>query len=295
MFKIYLTNTIFSLIIFLFIKLKTKEEFFIGFIIMICLPFFGSIFYIINIYYRKKITSKFNNSELEKDNYSKSDNLKSKPFYLSKNMEVIPIEDALVLNDEKIKKSLIINVLKSDSYKYLDFLKEAIRDEDTETSHYAATAVTEVKRKLTLAIQEFKEKYQKNKTDLTIIKAYADALKKYNDSGLLDKNAYQKNLSTYKDLLEKIIEMEAADEYLYEEIINCYIILKDFERAIEYCNQYFENFKKSEKPYLLIMKIYFINKNRTKFNKVLRKLRESNIILNRDSLNLIKFWLEGEI
>ncbi|MGO5090933.1 tetratricopeptide repeat protein [Clostridium sp. LCP25S3_F10] len=295
MFKIYLTNTIFSLLIFLFIKLKTKEEFFIGFIIMICLPFFGSIFYIINIYYRKKITSKFNNSELEKDNYSKSYNLKSKPFYLSKNMEVIPIEDALVLNDEKIKKSLIINVLKSDSYKYLDFLKEAIRDEDTETSHYAATAVTEVKRKLTLAIQEFKEKYQKNKTDLTIIKAYADALKKYNDSGLLDKNAYQKNLSTYKELLQKIIEMEAADEYLYEEIINCYIILKDFERAIEYCNQYFENFKKSEKPYLLIMKIYFINKNRTKFNKVLRKLRESNIILNRDSLNLIKFWLEGEI
>ncbi|MGO5065010.1 tetratricopeptide repeat protein [Clostridium sp. LCP25S3_F8] len=295
MFKIYLTNTIFSLIIFLFIKLKTREECFVGFIIMICLPFFGSIFYIINIYYRKKITSKFNNSELEKDNYSKSDNLKSKPFYLSKNMEVIPIEDALVLNDEKIKKSLIINVLKSDSYKYLDFLKEAIRDEDTETSHYAATAVTEVKRKLTLAIQEFKEKYQKNKTDLTIIKAYADALKKYNDSGLLDKNAYQKNLSTYKELLEKIIEMEAADEYLYEEIINCYIILKDFERAIEYCNQYFENFKKSEKPYLLIMKIYFINKNRTKFNKVLRKLRESNIILNRDSLNLIKFWLEGEI
>ncbi|EJP6472384.1 tetratricopeptide repeat protein [Clostridium sp. FAM 1755] len=295
MFKIYLTNTIFSLLIFLFIKLKTREEFFIGFIIMICLPFFGNIFYIINIYYRKKITSKFNNSELEKDNYSKSDNLKSKPFYLSKNMEVIPIEDALVLNDEKIKKSLIINVLKSDSYKYLDFLKEAIRDEDTETSHYAATAVTEVKRKLTLAIQEFKEKYQKNKTDLTIIKAYADALKKYNDSGLLDKNAYQKNLSTYKELLEKIIEMEAADEYLYEEIINCYIILKDFERAIEYCNQYFENFKKSEKPYLLIMKIYFINKNRTKFNKVLRKLRESNIILNRDSLNLIKFWLEGEI
>ncbi|WP_223919230.1 tetratricopeptide repeat protein [Clostridium caseinilyticum] len=205
------------------------------------------------------------------------------------------MEDALVLNDEKIKKSFIINVLKSDSYKYLDFLKEAIRDEDTETSHYAATAVTEVKRKLTLAIQEFKEKYQKNKTDLTIIKAYADALKKYNDSGLLDKNAYQKNLSTYKELLEKIIEMEAADEYLYEEIINCYIILKDFERAIEYCNQYFENFKKSEKPYLLIMKIYFINKNRTKFNKVLRKLRESNIILNRDSLNLIKFWLEGEI
>nr|WP_278001257.1 hypothetical protein [Clostridium botulinum] len=43
------------------------------------------------------------------------------------------------------------------------------------------------------------------------------------------------------------------------------------------------------------MKIYFINKNRTKFNKVLEKLKESNVILNKDSLNLIKFWLEGEI
>ncbi|ENJ9653460.1 hypothetical protein AB2T14_001066 [Clostridium botulinum] len=295
MFKIYLINIIFSLIIFLFGKVKKKEEYFIGFIIMICLPFFGSVFYIMNIYYRKKVTSKSKVSELEKDSYSQSDDLTSKPFYLSKKMDVIPVEDALVLNDEKIKQDLIINVLKSDPYKYLGFLKKALKDEDTETSHYAATAVTEVKRKLTLEIQEFEERYEKNKTDLTVIKAYADAIKKYNDSGLLDKSAYQKNLYIYIELLEKIIGIDESDEYLYEEIINCYILLKEFKKAIEYCNRYFEKFKKSEKPYLLIMKIYFINKNRTKFNKVLEKLKESNVILNKDSLNLIKFWLEGEI
>ncbi|EJO5347332.1 hypothetical protein NRP93_001410 [Clostridium botulinum] len=294
MFKIYLINILFSLIIFLFIKLKKKQEHFIGFIIMICLPFFGSIFYLINIYYREKIASKFKSLELKKANYSKSNDLMLKPFYLSKKMEVIPVEDALVLNDGKIKQDLIINVLKSDPYKYLGFLKKALKDEDTETSHYAATAVTEIKRKLTLEIQQVEKSYQKNRTDLSVIKAYADALKKYNDSGLLDKNAYGKNLSIYKELLEKIIEMDEWDEYIYEEIINCYILLKDFKKAIEYCNIYFEKFKKSEKPYLLIMKIYFINKNRTKFNKVLEKLKESNIILNRDSLNLIKFWLEGE-
>ncbi|NFQ92356.1 hypothetical protein FDG02_10530 [Clostridium sporogenes] len=295
MFKIYLINIIFSLIIFLFAKVKKKEEYFIGFIIMICLPFLGSVFYIMNIYYRKKITSKFKVSELEKDSYSQYDDLTSKPFYLSKKMDVIPVEDALVLNDEKIKQNLIINVLKSDTYKYLGFLKKALKDEDTETSHYAATAVTEVKRKLTLEIQEFEERYEKNKTDLTVIKAYADAIKKYNDSGLLDKSAYQKNLYIYIELLEKIIKIDESDEYLYEEIINGYILLKEFKKAIEYCNRYFEKFKKSEKPYLLIMKIYFINKNRTKFNKVLEKLKESNVILNKDSLNLIKFWLEGEI
>ncbi|NFU38288.1 hypothetical protein FDG30_01845 [Clostridium sporogenes] len=295
MFKIYLINIIFSLIIFLFAKVKKKEEYFIGFIIMICLPFLGSVFYIMNIYYRKKITSKFKVSELEKDSYSQYDDLTSKPFYLSKKMDVIPVEDALVLNDEKTKQNLIINVLKSDPYKYLGFLKKALKDEDTETSHYAATAVTEVKRKLTLEIQEFEERYEKNKTDLTVIKAYADAIKKYNDSGLLDKSAYQKNLYIYIELLEKIIKIDESDEYLYEEIINGYILLKEFKKAIEYCNRYFEKFKKSEKPYLLIMKIYFINKNRTKFNKVLEKLKESNVILNKDSLNLIKFWLEGEI
>lgn len=35
-----------------------------------------------------------------------------------------------------------------------------------------------MKRKLTLEIQEFEERYEKNKTDLTVIKAYADAIKK---------------------------------------------------------------------------------------------------------------------
>ncbi len=44
MFKIYLINIIFSLIIFLFAKVKKKEEYFIGFIIMICLPFLGAYF-----------------------------------------------------------------------------------------------------------------------------------------------------------------------------------------------------------------------------------------------------------
>ncbi len=261
---------------------------------MFCLPFFGSIFYIINMYYRKRFHSKFENAKLEKDSYSQSEELTSRSFYLNNKIELVPVADALELNDERIKQNLIINAIRTDPYKYLDFLKKAIKDEDTEIAHYAATAVTEVKRKLILKVQELKERYENNKADLTTMKAYKDALKKYNDSGLLDKNTYEKTLFIYKELLEKIIEMDESNEYLYEEIINCSILLKDFKKAIEYCNLYLKDFKKSEKPYLLIMKIYFINKNRAKFDEVLKKLKESNIALNKDSLDLIKFWEEGE-
>ncbi len=34
-------------------------------------------------------------------------------------------------------------------------------DEDTETSHYAATAITQMKGKLTILIQKFEAEYEK--------------------------------------------------------------------------------------------------------------------------------------
>ncbi len=35
-------------------------------------------------------------------------------------------------------------------------------DEDTETSHYATTAITQMKGKLTILIQKFEAEYEKN-------------------------------------------------------------------------------------------------------------------------------------
>lgn len=320
MITLYLINIIISLLIFLVTWIIKKKRDYIGLVIILSLPFFG-VFLYLTILFLKKICSSelWNESSLSHlpTAYDYSE-ISMTNLVVSNTKDIIPVQDALVLNDEKIKRSVIINALKGDSYQYLDFLMKALKDKDTETSHYAATAVTEIKRNLTLSIQDLEQQYNDNKSDLsalspyadvlkkynrnglldtsdlTVMISYADALKKYNNSGLLDKSAYKKNLVIYKNLLEEIVITHKSQQYFYEEVINTNIELEDFDKAVFYCHEFFRQFKNNETPYLLMMKMCFIKKNKTMFNSELQKLRESNVILSKDTLKLIRFWLEGE-
>ncbi|MBC8061245.1 MAG: hypothetical protein H7Y18_11330 [Clostridiaceae bacterium] len=295
MYKFYLVNFIISIVIYLYEKKVRKKDAIIGFLIMIFLPFCGVIFYIVMVVCEKYIVE-FDNKHFKLwfDNDFKQESLIRRSGDLKNAMDIIPIEEALVLNDESVKRRLIINAIKGDSYQYLGFLKKALKDKDTETSHYAATAVTEVKRKLTMALQEFEVKYQQDDSNMEVLTTYVGILKKYNESGLLDKKAYIKNQYKYREILIRILSMDKTNEFYFEEIIKCDITLRKFNEAISYCENYMEIFINSETPYLLLLQIGYINKNVNQFNRIMLKLRSSQVKLSSNGIKILRFWLEGE-
>ena len=53
------------------------------------------------------------------------------------NSTVIPLEEALLLNDSGIKRSMILDILSKQPEEYINLLKEARENDDVEVVHYA--------------------------------------------------------------------------------------------------------------------------------------------------------------
>jgi hypothetical protein len=214
-------------------------------------------------------------------------------FNLDKEINMIPVEEALILNDNTTKRRLVMDALRKESSQYIGFLTKALKDPDTETTHYAATAVTEIKRKLMLDIQELEVKYEQSKDNAEYLKIYSEVLKEYLGSGLLDDISHEKYLHIYSIVLRDLLKISKSEKKYYEEKINCDIELRKFNSAKEYCMEYMDEFENIDSPYISLMKIYFEERNKDRFKSTLKKLEDSNIKIQKDSLKIIKFWSEG--
>ncbi len=211
---------------------------------------------------------------------------------IEKETNLVPLEETLIINDTKTKRQQLIDTLKKDSSKYIDMLKIALRDDDVETAHYAASAVSEIKRNLDLKIQAFSVQYEKNKADGELAKEYASVLEEYLESGLLDQYNSKKILHIYIQMLENMLKSRKSDERYYSKLINALFEAGELDRAGNYCKVFLEN-NQTEAAYLVNLKYYYLIKDKKSFYAVLEGLRKSPVKLSGKGLDIVRFWLEG--
>lgn len=208
-------------------------------------------------------------------------------------MNVVPLEEALLVNDLSTRRRIMIDLLKQDSLDYLEVLRMAVSNEDTETSHYAVSAIMEAKRKLTLTLQELSVKYEENKDDPHLLRSYADVLKSYMRSGFFDERTLMKHNHTYAMVLDRLVELvpESADAYV--EKIDADLDLGDYAAAERTAARFLEQFPRSEEAYLCLMKVYFTVRAVDQLKTTLEDLKKSPIRLSSRALTMVRFWSEG--
>jgi UDP-glucuronate decarboxylase len=209
---------------------------------------------------------------------------------MKKEMNIVPIEEALLLNDTTTKRRILIDALKNDSIQHLGILQKALENEDTETSHYAATAVMEIKRKLTLEKQKLSIKYEENKFDLETLIPYAKVLKSFIQSGLLDDRTLVKTKHTYSQVLESLLVVYPDEEIYFVEKINIDLAIGNVDKARVMCKTFHIAHPNSETPYIVSMQMHYTLKNNRLFQESLNDLKNSPIRLSNNALNIVRFW-----
>ncbi|MCY6482929.1 hypothetical protein OW763_00985 [Clostridium aestuarii] len=212
-----------------------------------------------------------------------------------KEANIISVEEALLINENKVKRSLISDILKGNYEKHIKILKKSIEDEDSETSHYAAAAIMEIKRQFQINIGRIETEYQNNKNDLEVLKEYVEVLKRYLFSGLLDKSEYKRILFIYSGMLEKVLSIDSSNEQYFVEKINCEFEFENYSNAKKLCDEFVRYHSQKEQPYLMYMKLYYMTKNYTRFKETIEFIKKNRKIkLSNEGLNLLRFWIEGE-
>lgn len=210
-----------------------------------------------------------------------------------KELNVVSVEEALIVSEHTDRRAVIINVLKQDVMKYMDILQTAVSNEDTETSHYAVSAIMEVKRKLTLSLQQLSVEYETNKEDANIVNNYAEVLRGYMQSGFLDARTLRKYKFTYILVLEQLILITPENETAYVEKINTELDLEELQTAENTALTYLIYHPNSEEAYLALLKVYFYMKSYSKIQETVDAIKRSPLHLSNRALTLVRFWSEG--
>lgn len=74
--------------------------------------------------------------------------------------DVVPLEEALLLNDSSRRRELIMNVLNDNPGEYVELLKQARMNEDVEVVHYAITAMVELFKEYDYRLQKLRKIYE---------------------------------------------------------------------------------------------------------------------------------------
>lgn len=204
----------------------------------------------------------------------------------------ISIEEALLVNDVSIRRKVLIDVLKEDAMQYIDVLKIAVINDDTETSHYAVTAVVEVKRKLTLLMQKLEVEYHQNQSNSEIVKAYAHIIQEYLQSGFLDTHSKEKYQVQYIVLMAQIINNGDATAETFIEKFQMELAVQDLLAAEDTMQLFKQRYPKNEHAYISAMKLYYETHAIERLFMELQALKAAPITFSNETMNYVRYWSE---
>jgi len=266
------------------------------FIVVFFLPVFGFLFFAISALINKS----GKNSRENIESYLKSIHNKKyihheESLDFDNELNTIPMQDSLAFSDNKTKRAYLIYILKKDFLGHVNSLKKAIKSDDSETSHYAAAAMMEIKKQFENMIQSARENYELDKKNIKNMKEYAEVLKRYLNSKIADKIDSYDYSNRYSTLLENLLKIHKSEEIYFTEKILIDLELQDYKNAYDFCMLYIKCFKDSDAPYILLLKLFYILKDKTAFYKALETLERRSGKNTEKIEDLLQYWKEPEI
>ena len=111
--------------------------------------------------------------------------------------DIVPLEEALLINEPELRRQLIMNILNDDPSRYMELLEKARLNEDVEVVHYAITAMVELSKDYDSRLQTMERTYAAAPDDPVVLDEYCDFMENYLRQGLLEKQMERMQRNQY--------------------------------------------------------------------------------------------------
>jgi tetratricopeptide (TPR) repeat protein len=213
---------------------------------------------------------------------------------LSEEGDKVPLEEALIVQDKFTKRETMLKLLKSEYDQSLHFLASAVENEDGEVSHYAASAVTE-------RIAEFKNQektlstaidkgYDLPKSSLSYMNMVYEFLQ-YKILSEPEQIAYCKKLLERLKATEEKYPEEVSGKF-YQWAVKIELGIGNFDGARQWVIKALEQCPKDIRAYKAGLEYYHKTESYDEFSLLLEQLKMSDIILDHQLLEMIRFYNE---
>lgn len=207
---------------------------------------------------------------------------------------VLAMQDVLLLTDTGTKRKLLGAAIRKDILRNNEVLLTALRDEDTEISHYAVSLVSRRIRDLEEVFYRLQKRLAEVPTDVPALREYIDAIDVYLKSSNMDAASRNSLQQEQIVLLERLLHLDRPEEKYFLMKIEGEIELKNYEKAEVFCQMFIECFPDSEQPYLSNIKLAYHLADARKIQQSIRQLKNSAISFSQRALAVIRFWDRSE-
>ncbi len=203
-----------------------------------------------------------------------------------------PIEEALAISDKDSLRTLVMNVVRGDVKNSLASIALALNSEDTETAHYAAAVLGDVLNEFRKKARELliaMRRGEKNAAE------YAQLLIEYMNGVLAQGVLHEQEQRACVDWMEEACTLLYENDGLKPCYIEwlCGLLLgeKEFERMKRWCQRSRELYPDELSTYTCYLKLYFTTGRRQQFFEELNRLKSSEVVIDRKTLELIRTFL----
>lgn len=204
---------------------------------------------------------------------------------------VVPLEEALIVNDPSDRRRLMLSMLTEDPDAYLAQLQAAKLNDDVEVAHYAATAVAQISKESDLKLQQLERAF---KTDPSTenLDAYCDYLGTYLDSGLAEGRVEQIQRQQYARLLARRCEREdgAALRIRYATALADAGELDEAEAVI---TQLVAEVPDDQEAWMLCLRLAVMRRDGEGVRQVIDAIDNQHVYLSAENREQLAFWRDG--
>lgn len=272
-----------------------KQHFVCELLILLSLPIAGFIFLVYSKWLRQRIQScgiESDKQEYMEELLERDKNIETISANVKQSDDIVPLDDVLYLDDVTDKHKLLTTAIRQSVLVDSSILRRAIRDEDRDVAHYAVSMATNSVSVMEKRVANLESQWKKQKGNLSYLKKYAEVLRSYIALGILEEYTLDKLNARYEDILARILSLE-DDEYFLEKLIDVLVAGSNYAKAENILHGFNARHPEQEQGYLLLLKIYVMQKRHDDVELLLRQLKQSKIYFSAEGMKLIRFWSSG--
>lgn len=206
---------------------------------------------------------------------------------------IAPLEEAIAVSDKESLRGLMLNIIRGDIQNSLAAISLALNSPDSETSHYAASVLQDELNNFRGNVQKIFNEIEKEEENQTECEHYLlpymnNVLEQKVFTEMEQKNMVELFVKTGDRLYQKA-RYQITSEY-YKWICLRLLDIRDFERMEEWCNRAAEQYPDELSSYTCKLKLYFTAQEKDKFFATMEELKQSSIVIDRETLELIRIF-----
>ena len=207
-------------------------------------------------------------------------------------MNLVPMEEAIMIEDKESLRQLLLTVLRGDMSKSINAVTKALNSNDSEASHYAASAIMDITAEFQKTIQKFQAQLDTDPKDTEVNQLYIEYLIKMLSTNFLS----EMELKTY------VYELQHVCQAFYEHtptgmkveymsgLIGLLSKIGDLQSAEPWLDRILKDYPDDMEMYRCVLHFYYETKNKIKFFEQLDALKHSDITVDKDLLELIRIF-----